>query len=28
VVTNFHGLAGQFAQEFRRSLEEMDALLA
>jgi carnitine O-acetyltransferase len=27
-VTNFHGLAGPFAEEFRRSLEEMDALLA
>jgi carnitine O-acetyltransferase len=28
VVTNFHGLAGPFAQELRRSLEKMDALLA
>jgi carnitine O-acetyltransferase len=27
-VTNFHGLAGPFAEELRRSLEEMDALLA
>jgi carnitine O-acetyltransferase len=28
VVTNFHGLAGDFADELRRSLEELDALLA
>jgi len=28
VVTNFHGLARAFAEEFRQSLEEMDALLA
>jgi carnitine O-acetyltransferase len=27
VVTNFHGLAGPFAEELRRSLQEMDALL-
>ena len=28
VVTNFHGLASDFAVELERSLEEMDALLA
>jgi len=28
VVTNFHGLAGDFAAELERSLEEMDAVLA
>jgi carnitine O-acetyltransferase len=28
VVTNFHGLAGDFAAELERSLEEMDELLA
>jgi carnitine O-acetyltransferase len=28
VVTSFHGLAGAFAAELARSLEEMDALLA
>ena len=28
VVTNFHGLAGPFAEELLRSLEELDALLA